>query len=181
MTIEEARMLIGRLPLPPHPQRWMDLGCGGGTFTLALAELLPAGSSIVAWDMNAFALRHIPQKHNGVNITTQQADMLRAPFPTSLDGILMANALHFVKDQGILLSATKKALRENGCLLLVEYDTDMPVPTWVPFPVSFQRSIVLLPQHGYSVPQQLGDRPSAYGRGDLYAAFARRVASSNPR
>ncbi|MBL7952968.1 MAG: class I SAM-dependent methyltransferase [Flavobacteriales bacterium] len=181
MTIEEARTLIGRLPLSAGPQRWVDLGCGGGTFTLALAELLPAGSSILAWDMNAFALRHIPDTHNGVRITTQQADFLRAPLPTSLDGIVMANALHFVKDQGILLSATNKALAEQGSLLLVEYDTDVPVHTWVPFPVSFQRSIALLPQHGYSVPERLGARPSAYDRGDLYAAFARRVASSNPR
>lgn len=33
------------------PVRWADLGCGSGTFTLALAGLLPSGSTIDAIDL----------------------------------------------------------------------------------------------------------------------------------
>jgi SAM-dependent methyltransferase len=180
MSIDEARELIGALPVSDGPQHWIDLGCGGGTFTLALAELLPHGSSIVAWDMNAFALKHIPKHHHGVSISTQQVDFLRTPLPTGLSGILMANALHFVKDRDHFLSAANKALAAGGTLLLVEYDSDVPLPPWVPYPVSFHDSATLLPQHGFTTPQRLGSRPSAYGHGDLYASFAHRNTTSTP-
>lgn len=181
MHIAEARTLIEPLPLTDRPQRWMDLGCGGGTFTLALAEVLPTGSSINAWDMNAFALQHIPKEHHGVTIKTRQADFLRTPLPHGVDGILVANALHYAKDQKALLSTIHEALVADGILLIAEYDTDVAVPTWVPFPISFQRATALFPANGFTLPRRIGSRPSAYGRGDLYTAFARRLASSSPR
>lgn len=181
MTIGEAKTLIEALPVSGGPQRWIDLGCGGGTFTLALAELLPAGSRIEAWDMNAFALRHIPKVHHEVSVTTRQVDFLRTPLPSGLSGILMANALHYVKDQPLFLAAASKALDAQGALLFVEYDSDVPLPPWVPYPVSFLFSTTLLSANGFSAPQRLGSRPSAYGHGDLYAAFAQRSASSTTK
>lgn len=178
MSIDEARQLIGALHVASGPQHWLDLGCGGGTFTLALAELLPDGSTIEAWDMNAFALKHIPKRHHGVSISTRQVDFLRMPLPTGLSGILMANSLHYVKDQPVFLSAMCKALDTGGTFLLVEYDSDVALPPWVPFPVSFQHATTLLPQHGFTTPQRMGDRPSAYGHGDLYASVAQRMVTS---
>lgn len=32
------------------PQYWADLGCGSGTFTMAMHTILPAGSHLVAID-----------------------------------------------------------------------------------------------------------------------------------
>jgi precorrin-6B methylase 2 len=41
-------------------QRWCDLGCGAGTFTLALATLLPPGSVIHAIDKDEHRYRRFP-------------------------------------------------------------------------------------------------------------------------
>jgi hypothetical protein len=53
MTHHEAITLIDNPYLRQiiRPTRWADLGCGSGTFTLALADLLVPGSSIEAVDL----------------------------------------------------------------------------------------------------------------------------------
>ena len=54
------------------PTMWADLGCGAGTFTLALAELLAPRSTIHAMDRDGSALRRIPPRHKDVGITTHR-------------------------------------------------------------------------------------------------------------
>jgi hypothetical protein len=44
---------------------WVDLGCGEGTFTLALADVLATGSTIHAMDRDASALRKIRRHERG--------------------------------------------------------------------------------------------------------------------
>src|SRR5262245_29380664 len=79
------------------PTTWADLGCGDGTFTRALAELLAAGSTIHAMDLDGSALRRIPSMQNRVRIATHRGDFTNQPWPfADLDGILMANSLHYV-------------------------------------------------------------------------------------
>jgi predicted RNA methylase len=60
MKISEATALI-RTPLIEwvRPQDWCDLGCGTGTFTTALAELLAPGSTIHAVDLDQKMLEEI--------------------------------------------------------------------------------------------------------------------------
>jgi trans-aconitate methyltransferase len=86
------------------PTTWADLGCGNGTFTLALAALLAARSTIHAMDRDGSALRKIPSAHNGVRITTHAGDFTNDKWPfADLDGILMANSLHYVADQAAFI------------------------------------------------------------------------------
>ncbi len=40
MRVEEAKALMAAAPFVSTAQRWVDPGCGEGTFTKALAELL---------------------------------------------------------------------------------------------------------------------------------------------
>src|SRR4026209_1640497 len=88
------------------PTAWADLGCGRGTFTLALAELLAAGSTIHAVDLDAAALRAIPAAHNSVASTTHRHPFTRRPWPfASVDGVLLANALHYVEDHAAFIRA----------------------------------------------------------------------------
>ena len=42
------------------PTIWANLGCGDGTFTRALADMLASGSLIHAIDLDGSALRRIP-------------------------------------------------------------------------------------------------------------------------
>ena len=88
------------------PTTWADLGCGDGTFTLALAVRLAAGSTIHAMDRDGAALRKIPSAYKGVRIKTHRGDFTNQTWPfADLDGILMANSLHYVDDHAALIRA----------------------------------------------------------------------------
>jgi ubiquinone/menaquinone biosynthesis C-methylase UbiE len=88
-----------------------------------------------------------------------------------LDGILMANALHYVENKPGFIDKLKRYLKPKSGFLIVEYDLDKPVPTWVPYPVSFVALTRLFKTAGYGSVEKLGERPSRYGRGNMYAAL----------
>jgi SAM-dependent methyltransferase len=158
------------------PTIWADLGCGEGTFTIALADLVALGSTIHAIDRNAAALRKIPPAHNGVRITTHHGDFTDRPWPfDNLDGILMANSLHYIEDQAEFIRACDKHMKSRRRFLIVEYDTN-EASRWVPFPVSRSRLAALFAREGYPFVTFLSSRPSAYRRAPLYSAL---IAPSN--
>jgi SAM-dependent methyltransferase len=152
------------------PTTWADLGCGSGTFTLALAELLAAGSRIHAMDLDASALRKIPPAHKKVRITTHRGDFASPTWPfDELDGILMANSLHYVHDQDRFIRACEPRMTSPRRFVIVEYDTT-EASRWLPYPVGRARLIELFAA-GYSSPTMLGSRPSVCRRAALYAAL----------
>ena len=153
---------------------WADLGCGTGTFTLALASLLAPESRIYAIDSNESALKAIPDSYGNADIEKLKADFLTDRFAfENLDGILMANALHYVKDKKSFIQKALKHLTENGCFLLVEYDTDIP-NNWVPYPQTFSSLQKLFAGSGFSSIHKLGELPSVYNRAMMYAAIIER-------
>jgi SAM-dependent methyltransferase len=152
------------------PTTWADLGCGDGMFTLALAALLPAGSTIHAMDRDGAALRRIPSANNGVRITTHRGDFTNRNWPfADLDGILMANSLHYVDDQAAFIRACAPRMTSQRRFLIVEYDTS-EASRWLPYPVSQTRLTDLFEDAGYSSITVLRSRPSVYRRASLYAA-----------
>jgi SAM-dependent methyltransferase len=152
------------------PTIWADLGCGDGTFTLALADLLAAGSTIHAMDVDGSALRHIPSAHKAVRITTHRGDFTTQPWPfADLDGILMANSLHFIERQAAFIRECESHMNLRRCFLIVEYDTSEP-SRWVPHPLSRTTLTRLFARAGYSSIKMLRSRPSLYRRAPLYAA-----------
>ena len=175
MDHRDAVDLLRNVPLVNSTtQRWADLGCGTGTFTRALADLLPAESSIAAMDRDASALKQVPEMHGTTRITKHTGDFVSEPLPVSdLDGILLANALHFVRDQSDFIRRISAYLKPSGTFLLVEYDTDTPNP-WVPHPLSFVTLSQLFKGVGFRTVRRLADRPSAFGRARLYSAWAER-------
>jgi len=175
MDHRDAVGLLRNAPLEKGaPQRWADLGCGTGTFTRALADLLPPGSSIAAMDRDATALKLVPEMHGTTRITKHHGDFVTDALPaTDLDGILLANALHFVRDQPDFIRSVRGSLEPAGALLLVEYDMDNPNP-WVPHPVSFATLERLFKDAGFGTAKRLAERPSAFGGARLYAAWAER-------
>ncbi|HEY0928317.1 MAG TPA: class I SAM-dependent methyltransferase [Gemmatimonas sp.] len=166
MKTSEARALIAATPIGSRdPRRWIDLGCGSGTFTVALAELLPAGSHILAVDQDAAALRGIPPRHSDVTISTRVADATSLDLEP-VDGVLMANVLHFVADQPALLA---RLAMITPTVVLVEYDRTKPHPPWVPYPVPRDWAVELFRQAGFTTANALGTKASRYGPDPLYA------------
>jgi SAM-dependent methyltransferase len=178
------------MPAPTkRPTHWADLGCGSGTFTLALAELLAPGSTIEAIDLRPGIAAQTTA--GGVTIRPRTADFTTLTFtapartprppapapipdrfwpghgPLEFDGILMANALHYVPDQREFLTNLK-----TNTFLLIEYDIDLPVARWVPYPLSFNSAKRLLQSTHWPNVQKLGTHPSAFGKSELYAALA---------
>ena len=157
------------------PPVWADIGSGDGAFTLALADLLGEGATIHSVDRDGRALR-------------EQARKLRTAFPEvvaefhvgdfthaldlpPLDGIVMANALHFVRNQTALVAHLRGYLKPGGRFVLVEYDTDQG-NRWVPYPLSFRSWEALAPACGFATTRLLATVPSRF-LGAIYAALSR--------
>lgn len=176
MDTGDAIALIGGA-VPRESSTWADLGAGEGVFTRALWELLGPVSRIYAVDRDARALIGLTRWADGAgaDVTAVEADFTRTfALPglddEGLDGILLANALHFVAHAETVLNALVGLLRPGGRIVVVEYDRRRP-SRWVPFPVPPARLALLTKAAGLSVPEVVATRPSAFG-GTLYAAVA---------
>jgi ubiquinone/menaquinone biosynthesis C-methylase UbiE len=156
---------------------WADLGAGTGNFTFALRELLGPSGVIYAVDRDAKALAalqaRLAREPVGALIHCMQADITRSLTLPLLDGILMANLLHFVRDQEALLARLHSQLLPGGRLLVVEYEQHSRLP-WVPVPLAFARLVEVAGSAGYAPVAQVGSRRSTSHRQEMYAAVALR-------
>src|SRR6266446_1906681 len=123
--------------------RWADLGAGEGAFTLALADVLGQDAHITAIDKDARALEAVAGRF-GVRV----ADFTRPLDLHDLDGVLMANSLHFVRDKQPVLGAVHGMLRPGGRLIIVEYGADRGNP-WVPYPFTYERREAIAARAGF--------------------------------
>jgi SAM-dependent methyltransferase len=86
------------------------------------------------------------------------------------DGVLAANALHFVASRDPTLRKIRSSLVPGGRLVIVEYDSDRGNP-WVPHPFSFETWREEATRAGYDEPREVGRVPSRF-LGAMYAAVA---------
>ncbi|MGH2490117.1 MAG: class I SAM-dependent methyltransferase [Candidatus Limnocylindria bacterium] len=142
---------------------WADLGAGTGAFTLALAELVGPGGEVIAVDRDRGALGELARavRPGGAAVRTVRADFTKPSDLASLDGIVMANSLHFVSDKAPVLALVHRMLRPGGRLLLVEYDADRG-NEWVPYPVTFDTWRALADASGFTGTRELASAPSRF-------------------
>ena len=151
------------------PQVWADLGAGRGLFTSALSSLLSNGSMIHAVDQDAKALASIKLSSSHVALKTIGEDFIKMKTELKeLDGILMANSLHFVSDKITLLKNLKTKLTPSGRFIVIEYDMSTS-NRWVPFPIKFDDLKLLADQLNLSA-TKLGEQPSVYNSSMIYSA-----------
>ena len=153
---------------------WADLGSGWGAFTLALADLIgPTGRIYSVYkDRGSFREqeRAMRSRFPGTNVTYLHADFTQRLDIPPLDGIVMANSLHFVRKKDPVLQLINSYLRPGGRLLLVEYDTDHG-NMWVPYPFSYGTWESLALQNGFVNTQFLARVPSRFF-GGMYSAMS---------
>jgi ubiquinone/menaquinone biosynthesis C-methylase UbiE len=159
----------------PAGGTWADLGAGSGAFTLALRELVGPTADIYAVDKDPASLVEL-QRRYGVRfggtagLQVREADF-RSPLALpELDGVLMANSLHFHKAKPAILSKVRGLLRPSATLLVVEYNVDRG-NLWVPYPFSFETFRHLAVEAGFAEPRLLATHPSSF-LGKFYAAAA---------
>ncbi len=172
MKISGAAQLISDALIgTQHPSVWCDLGCGGGTFTYALASLLAPHSKIYAVDKSFQFLKE--SFGSNVKIDFRQADFDNGISTLSgLDGILMANSLHYVADKERLIEQLKNSLSAEGVFLIVEYDTRSVNP-WVPYPIDYLQLKQLFWASGFKNIEKLSERNSIYGRTKMYSCIVK--------
>jgi SAM-dependent methyltransferase len=98
------------------------------------------------------------------------ADFTRDLDLPPLDGVLMANSLHFFRGKEKVLRHVSSFLKPEGALLLVEYNVDRGNP-WVPYPLSFGTFHTLALRAGFSEPRLLAKHPSSFLH-EFYSAIA---------
>jgi ubiquinone/menaquinone biosynthesis C-methylase UbiE len=154
---------------------WADLGAGTGAFTLALAELVGPGGEVIAVDRDSGALRVLERalRPGGAAVRTLNGDFTKPIELPSLDGIVMANSLHFVRDKAPVLALVHRLLKPSGRLLLVEYDADKG-NHWVPYPMSFETWSALADASGFSGTRELASEPSRF-LGRIFSAESLRA------
>jgi SAM-dependent methyltransferase len=156
---------------------WLELGCGEGAFTLALADVLGPGTQITALDRDGRAAERaadvVRARFPGATIDPVAADFTRGLPPGPFDGVLAANSLHFVRnrERETLLIAIRGRLAPGAPLVLVEYDADRGNP-WVPHPFSFATWRREAASAGFADPLLLHRVPSRF-LGGIYGAVTR--------
>lgn len=151
---------------------WADLGSGTGAFTLALADLLAPGATIYSVDRDERALREqqrrLAARFPGADVRIQVGDFTRPLELPPLDGVVMANALHFHRDKRPILALIRRYLKPGGTFILVEYNTDRG-NRWVPYPLSYSTWERLARECGFGQTALLWRRPSR-SLGEIYSA-----------
>lgn len=161
----------------PSGGAWADLGAGSGAFTLALRELVGTEATIYAVDKDRSALQRLEAAHRRRFPATDHLVLLSRDFSAplelpALDGVVMANSLHYFKDKIKVLQHVHELLKPEGALLVVEYNVDSG-NLWVPHPFSFGTFRSLAARAGFKEPRLLGTVPSSFLR-EFYSAITHR-------
>ena len=153
---------------------WADLGSGAGAFTLALADLLGPTGVIYSVDRDGSALQvqeqELGRAFPDVSVMPLVADFTLPLALPPLDGVVMANSLHFEPDKLAVLRRVQGFLRPSGRLILVEYDTDHG-NQWVPFPLSYRSWSQMAAEAGFRDTRRLASVPSRF-LGSIYSALS---------
>jgi SAM-dependent methyltransferase len=170
--IEKARILL-RPGVEGCRGTWADLGCGDGIFTAALYTWLEPGSEIYAVDKKKRALdalvRNFGESYPTAAPHAVAADFTRRlPLPP-LDGLLMANSLHFVRRKRPVLDQLVPLLKPGGRLIVVEYNTNRGNFA-VPHPLDEAGFRALAAEVGLRQPRILAKIPSTF-LGEMYAGM----------
>ena len=152
---------------------WADLGAGEGRFTWALADLLGKEGRVTAVDKSKRALNLLTERaalmSHVAQVETKVANLKEPLGLNNLDGILVANALHYVKNQRKLLAELMLSIKPGGYLVIIEYDRRRANP-WIPHPVGFQTLTALAAALSLPRPKRHSGRSSRFGNGEIYVA-----------
>jgi precorrin-6B methylase 2 len=155
---------------------WADFGSGTGAFTLALADLIGPTGMIYSIERDRSALaqqeRSLREQFPNTIVHYRPTDFthpIRDSIPV-LDGIVMANSLHFQRHPEPIVQLLKSYLRSQGRFILVEYNIEEGNSA-VPYPVSYRQWETLARHCGFDRTRLLMTRPSRFLK-EIYSAVS---------
>jgi trans-aconitate 2-methyltransferase len=101
-------------------ERVLDVGCGDGKITAAIAARVPRGAVVgvdASQDMIAFASTHFGPTMRP-NLRFQVADARFLPFRNEFNRVVSFNALHWIPEQDEALRSIRAAMTPDGQALL---------------------------------------------------------------
>lgn len=163
-----------RKGIPAPGGVWADFGSGTGAFTLALADLIGPTGIIYSVDKDRGSLRE-QERAMQARFPDRTVHYIAADFTSRLDlprldGVVMANSLHYVRKKEPMLQLIHDYMKSNGRLLIVEYNADKGNP-WVPYPFSYRTWETLMRQNGFTHTELLATVPSRF-LGEMYSAVS---------
>jgi ubiquinone/menaquinone biosynthesis C-methylase UbiE len=175
---DHVNLLRPAIPITAPTATWADIGAGEGAFTLALADVLGPGATVIAVDRDERALVRANAALTSSFPRTRHShlvgDFRAALGLPELEGLICANSLHFVprEEQVAVISALAGHIKPGGMFVVVEYDADSGNP-WVPYPFSARSWPRLAEAAGLLEPRVMGHVPSRF-LGAIYSASAQR-------
>jgi len=153
---------------------WADLGCGDGVFTYWLATFLQTGSRLYAVDKEPYPLKSLQRNFAAldlnVSVEPRLTDFTRPLNLPPLDGLVMANSLHFVRQKESVLGQLVDLLKPGGRLVLVEYNTNRGNSA-VPYPLDETAFLELAVRIGLEEARIVARAPSTF-LGEMYTGVA---------
>lgn len=171
---QKARRLLSPFNLIPGGV-WSDMGCGEGIFTATLYDLIGPNCTIFAVDKDHHRLQklhhNIKTTYPSAAIQPVNADFTQPLSLPPLDGLLVANALHFVPDteKKAVLKMLVGLLKMGGFMIVVEYNTNRGNFV-VPYPLDEEMFIILATEAGLQQPNIAVKVTSSF-LGEMYAGI----------
>src|SRR5260370_9371445 len=147
-----------------------DLVSGAVTFAWALAVLIGRAGELYSVDRDNRSLREA-ERAMGVCFPATTVHYITGDFTQRLDlplldGVVMANSLHYVRQKDPVLQSVRSYLRPGGLMILVEYNADHG-NMWVPHPLSYGTWEVWATKNGLAQTRLMDTVPSRFF-GELY-------------
>jgi len=114
-----ALELLSKIDLKGN-ERVLDIGCGDGEITAAIAQRVPRGFAVgidSSKEMIDLATRRFPSEHYP-NITFLLKDATALDFPEEFDAVFSNACLHWVIDHQPVLAGVRRCLKPSGRVLL---------------------------------------------------------------
>jgi ABC-2 type transport system ATP-binding protein len=117
---DQRRALARTLESEPYPGKVLELGCGTGYFTRAIAK---KADHVTATDLSGNMVEAAKRNLRDLNnVDFKVADGESTSFPPeSFDTVLMANMLHTLDDPLKALNECNRVLKKGGTLLIMNY------------------------------------------------------------
>lgn len=107
----------------------IDLGCGTGTFSFAMAKIIGDNGLICAIDDSEKMLGFLQKRNPPDNIVVIKGDVLHAPIKSGIaDFCLLALILHELKDHKALIAEVNRLLKPEGKIMVLEWKANLRSP-----------------------------------------------------